>query len=123
MASPLARRAANSTARGAHNGDLHRAPGLQAYVRAAGTRRGRRQVDGHAELVRAPHGLAGPTTTELKDGSEVDDKEFTAAGWDYDIRIEFSTQRASTYRDKGGTITHERGWPPNAGAPAAGWRG
>jgi hypothetical protein len=63
------------------------------------------------------------TVTELEDGSEVDDKEFTAAGWDYDIHITFSTQRASTYRVAGSTAAHERGWPPNAGAPEAGFRG
>jgi hypothetical protein len=63
------------------------------------------------------------TVTELEGGATVDDREFTAAGWDYDIHIEFSTQRASTYRVSGGTVTHERGWPPIAGAPAAGFRG
>jgi len=63
------------------------------------------------------------TVTELETGELVDDREFTAAGWDYDIRIHFSIPRPSTWRVAGGTATHERGWPPITGAPAAGFRG
>jgi hypothetical protein len=61
--------------------------------------------------------------TELESGEVVEDVEFTGAGWDYDIRISFRMPRTSTWRVSGGTATHERGWPPVTGAPAAGFRG
>lgn len=63
------------------------------------------------------------TTTELDTGEQVDDRQFTAAGWDYDIRIHFSMPRTSTWLVSRGQATHRRGWPPVTGAPAAGFRG
>ncbi len=63
------------------------------------------------------------TATELKSGAEVDDKEFTGAGWDYDISIQFEMPSISTWRVSGSSVTHIRGWPPEAGVPAAGFRG
>ena len=63
------------------------------------------------------------TVTELETGEEVDDREFTSAGWDYDIYIHFYMPRTSTWRVSGGRAEHERGWPPVTGAPAAGFRG
>ncbi|EDX76493.1 hypothetical protein MC7420_4749 [Coleofasciculus chthonoplastes PCC 7420] len=63
------------------------------------------------------------TGTELSSGEVVDDREFTGAGWDYDIRIHFFMPRTSTWRVSGRTARHERGWPPVTGAPAAGFRG
>jgi hypothetical protein len=62
------------------------------------------------------------TVTELEDG-EVDDSEFTAAGWDYPIRIMFSAPEDSFWRISGGAAIHERGWPPVSGAPEGGSRG
>lgn len=62
------------------------------------------------------------TTTELATGAEVDDREFTGAGWDYDIYIEFSMPSISTWTVSG-SPSHARGWPPVTGAPEAGFRG
>lgn len=62
------------------------------------------------------------TTTELSSGAQVDDREFTGAGWDYDIYITFSMPAISTWTVSG-RPTHVRGWPPITGAPAAGFRG
>jgi Domain of unknown function (DUF4157) len=62
------------------------------------------------------------TTTELGSGAEVDDREFTGAGWDYDIYIAFSMPSISTWT-VAGSPTHVRGWPPVTGAPTAGFRG
>jgi hypothetical protein len=63
------------------------------------------------------------TVTELESGETVDDREFTSAGWDYDIYIHFCMPSTSTWRVSGGKAKHERGWPPVTGAPAAGFRG
>jgi hypothetical protein len=60
------------------------------------------------------------TLTELESGETVDDSEFTAAGWDYDISIGFAAPEDSYWRVSGGTVVHERGWPPFDGAPAEG---
>ena len=62
------------------------------------------------------------TITELDSGEEVDDSEFTDAGWDYDISILFA-MGSSTWRVTSGSANHIRGWPPVTGAPAAGFRG
>ena len=63
------------------------------------------------------------TETELESGEMVDDSEFTASGWDYDVSITFAAPSRSTWRVSGSTATHESGWPPVAGAPAGGFRG
>lgn len=63
------------------------------------------------------------TATELSSGAVVDDREFTGAGWDYDIFINFTMPSVSTWTVSAGAATHVRGWPPVTGAPAAGWRG
>jgi hypothetical protein len=63
------------------------------------------------------------TVTELDTGEEVDDAEFTAAGWDYDISISFSPPARSSWRVSGGVATHQSGWPPVTGAPQPGVRG
>jgi hypothetical protein len=70
------------------------------------------------------------TTTELADGSEVDDREFTAAGWDYDIAIMFEPvgsffgpDASSKWRVTSSGETHEAGWPPDGSAPQGGRRG
>jgi len=63
------------------------------------------------------------TGTELDSGEVVDDREFTAAGWDYDIAITFTAAGYSTWRVAGGKATHEKGWPPVTGAPQPGVRG
>ena len=63
------------------------------------------------------------TATQLESGETVDDREFTSAGWDYDIRIHFYMPRSSTWRATGSGVRHERGWPPITGAPEAGFRG
>jgi hypothetical protein len=63
------------------------------------------------------------TATELEGGELVDDKEFTAAGWDYPIAITFTADGYSTWRVNGGVAAHERGWPPVTGVPKGGFRG
>jgi hypothetical protein len=64
------------------------------------------------------------TETELESGELVDDAEFTAAGWDYNVNISFvAPPDRSVWRVSGSSATHERGWPPVAGAPAGGFRG
>jgi len=60
--------------------------------------------------------------TQLDSGEIVEDEEFTGAGQGFPIRIHFYMPRISTWRVSGGTATHERGWPPSTGAPAAGIR-
>jgi hypothetical protein len=63
------------------------------------------------------------TGTQLESGAVVDDSEFTGAGWDYDIRIQFMMPGESTWTVSGGSATHTRGWPPTTGAPQPGVRG
>jgi hypothetical protein len=70
------------------------------------------------------------TTTELDSGKSVDDKEFSAAGWDYKIWIMFepfgsvfAPDVSSKWRVSGGTATHEAGWPPEGSVPQGGRRG
>jgi hypothetical protein len=63
------------------------------------------------------------TATELSSGASIDDSEFTGAGWDYDIFITFEMPSLSTWNVSGGVATHTRGWPPETGVPAAGFRG
>jgi hypothetical protein len=60
--------------------------------------------------------------TQLDSGEIVEDEEFTGVGQGFPIRIHFYMPRTSTWRVSGGTATHERGWPPSTGAPAAGIR-
>lgn len=87
-----------------------------------GTEEGMRTVRIFPTLVWVDRADLHPgTTTELQDGAEVDDREFTAAGFDYDIRIAFEPG-VSVWQDNGGVV-HARGWPPVTGAPAAGFRG
>ncbi|HEY5959500.1 MAG TPA: DUF4157 domain-containing protein [Polyangiaceae bacterium] len=69
------------------------------------------------------------TATELAGGQLVDDREFTAAGFDYDISIRFEIPGSighspiSTWTIEAGQVKHVRGWPPEARVPAAGFRG
>jgi hypothetical protein len=64
------------------------------------------------------------TLTELESGEMVDDSEFTAAGWDYNIALTFAPSENSTFRISGGAVTHESGWPDVDGAPPQpGFRG
>jgi hypothetical protein len=68
------------------------------------------------------------TATELAGGQLVDDHEFTAAGFDYDVAIRFEIPGSiahspiSTWTIDKGRVSHVRGWPPVTGAPAAGFR-
>jgi hypothetical protein len=69
------------------------------------------------------------TTTELEGGGEVDDREFSAAGWDYDIAIMFEPagsffgpDASSKWRVSGSAEVHEAGWPPDGAAPQGGRR-
>ena len=57
------------------------------------------------------------TRTELGSGEMVDDSEFTAAGWDYNIALTFAPSDNSAFRVSGGAVTHESGWPEIDGAP------
>ena len=57
------------------------------------------------------------TVTELESGETVDDSEFTAAGWDYNIALTFAPSDNSSFRVSGGTVVHESGWPEIDGAP------
>lgn len=70
------------------------------------------------------------TTTELAGGGEVDDREFTAAGWDYDIAIMFEPtgsifgpDSSSKWRVSSSSEVHEAGWPPDGAVPQGGRRG
>lgn len=57
--------------------------------------------------------------TKLSGGQVVDDREFTAAGFDYDIWIEFDPGE-SRWEMRAGTATHTGGWPPITGVPPVG---
>ena len=57
------------------------------------------------------------TVTELESGETVDDSEFTAAGWDYNIALTFAPSDNSSFRVSGGGVVHESGWPEIDGAP------
>jgi len=59
------------------------------------------------------------TATELSGGEMVDDREFSAAGFDYDIWIEFEPGE-SRWEVTAGTARHAAGWPPLSGVPAVG---
>ena len=71
------------------------------------------------------------TTTELDSGAEVDDQEFTGAGWNYPVWIMFEPtgslfgpDASSQWRSAAGASpTHEAGWPPDGGVPQGGRRG
>jgi RHS repeat-associated protein len=65
--------------------------------------------------------------TRMNDGSEVDDKEFMGAGWDYDIRIDFTLPEPDAqlkFRvNEDGTVTQVAGWRPESPArPSGGTR-
>lgn len=84
---------------------------------------GMRTVLVHPTLVWVDRADLHPgTPTHLDDETSVDDSVFTAAGFDYDIRIEFEPG-SSVWEVSRGGATRIRGWPPLTGEARGGDRG